>query len=214
MSGSENMSTLAEQNLILREAKKIVEALGQTFAPLCEVVLHDLRDPNNAIVKIENNLSGREVGGPATELGLARIENPDFPDLLVNYPNSFADGRIFKSTSIGLKDSSDKFVAAICINIDVSYLRSMTAYLNDFVKTLPIDGPVENLSEPKPPNIETAIQSFAASRNKDPRSLNNSEKRDIIRKLKEDGLLERRGATEQAAKTLGSSRSSIYYYLG
>src|SRR3546814_3479710 len=45
---------------------------SQTFAPFCEVVVHDLRDPDSSLVAIENPLSRRTAGDPATELGLAR----------------------------------------------------------------------------------------------------------------------------------------------
>src|ERR1700679_2575756 len=124
------MSIKTERELLLREAKKIVDALAATFAPMCEVVLHDLTDPDHAIIKIANNLSGREIGDPATEVGLARIADPNFPDVLCNYANSFSDGTPVKSTSIGLKDSKGNFFASICMNIDVSYLRATASYLN------------------------------------------------------------------------------------
>jgi YheO-like PAS domain len=53
----------ADEHLI-GEAEKIAVALGRTFPRLCEVVLHDLRDPPHAIRMIENSLSGRRVGAP------------------------------------------------------------------------------------------------------------------------------------------------------
>jgi hypothetical protein len=40
------MSIVAEHKLILPKAAKIVEALGQTLAPMYEVVLHDLIRPS------------------------------------------------------------------------------------------------------------------------------------------------------------------------
>ena len=79
-----------EDELLLREAEKIVVALGRMFPGLCEVVLHDLRNPDQSIHTIESNLSGREVGQPATELGLARMRDPDFPDVVQNYAKSFS----------------------------------------------------------------------------------------------------------------------------
>jgi predicted transcriptional regulator YheO len=207
------MSNLSEHELLLREARKIVEGLARTFAPLCEVVLHDLSDPDHSIVMIENNLSGRKVGDPATELGLARIAESEFPDLLVNYANSFDDGRDVKSTSIGLKDSSGKYVAAICLNVDVSYLTSFSAYLGDLARTAPLDGPSENLKPRNQPEISDFVQTFAANRNKDPRALSSDEKRTLIARMQDEGLLDRRGAADKVAKLIGGSRSSIYYYL-
>ena len=71
---------LNENELLLREAKKIASALGKMFAPSCEVVLHDLTHPEHAIIAIECPLSGRKIGDPATEMGLARIQDKAFPD--------------------------------------------------------------------------------------------------------------------------------------
>jgi predicted transcriptional regulator YheO len=178
------------------------------------VVLHDLRHPDCAITQIENNLSGRKVGGPATELGLARIADPEFPDVLVNYPNTFSDGRPVKSTSIGLKDSEGKFVAALCINIDISYLNSIVSYIEGFTRTSRPDVSVsESFAKPATETIPNIIYSFAASRNKDPRALSSDERRALVTQLAEQGLLERRGAADQIAKLIGASRSSIYYYM-
>lgn len=209
------MSTLSEHDLLLREAAKIVEALAGTFAPLCEVVLHDLRDPDHAIARIENNLSGRSEGEPATELGLARIADPDFPDMLVGYPNRFPDGRAVKSTSIGIRDSSGTFVAAICLNVDISYLRSMSAYLEEFTGTRPVEAPVETLAPaPSGPPLEDVIRRYASQRNKEPRALSSIEKRALIAELEAGGYLRMRGAADTVARLIGGSRSSVYYYLG
>jgi predicted transcriptional regulator YheO len=208
------VSTLTERELILREAAKIVDALGQTLAPMCEVVLHDLSRPNNAIVKIENNLSGRSPGGPATELGLARIADPDFPDILANYENRFSDGRPAKSTSIGLKDSDGNFVAAICLNMEVSYFRSIASYFQKIAQTNPLEqGRNDTIISINQPTLASEINSYAASCNKDPRSLTSDEKCELVGQLSQKGYLERRGAAEQIAQIIGSSRSSIYYYL-
>ena len=94
-----------EQHLLLEQVQHIARGLGETLAPFCEVVVHDLLHPEHAILAIHNNQSGREVGAPATELGLARIADPEFPQVLANYANRYADGRPVKSTSIGIRRS-------------------------------------------------------------------------------------------------------------
>ncbi|MBN3814997.1 PAS domain-containing protein, partial [Paraburkholderia sp. Ac-20347] len=124
-----------ENALLLREGRKIVEALGQTLAPLVEVVLHDLTTPEQSVVAISNNLSGRQVGDAATEMGLARLSDPGFPEVVANYPNRFPDGRPVKSTSIGLKNSAGEYVAAVCLNMDVSLLGAVTAGLGQLMQT-------------------------------------------------------------------------------
>lgn len=197
----------------MREASRIVSALGRTFAPLCEVVLHDLTHPEHAIVQIENNLSGRSTGDSATELGLARIVDPSFPEVLANYANKFADGRPVKSTSIGLKDKSGRYIAAICLNLDISYLKSLSAYLGELTRIQPDAAPVnEDLSRPSM-DFSAKILAFSAARNRDPRALSSDEKGEIIKQLLEEGALERRGAAEKIASIIGVSRSNLYYYI-
>lgn len=198
----------------MREASKVASALGEMFAPFCEVVLHDLTDPEHAIVQIENNLSGRVVGDAATELGLARMADSTFPDVIANYANSFEDGRPVKSTSIGLKDKSGNFIAALCLNFDISYLRSISVYLNELTKTSETPTFVsEVLTHHHRDDVSRRINAYAAARNRDPRALTPDEKRELLRQLADEGELERRGAAERIAAIIGVTRSNVYYYL-
>lgn len=207
------MSANSDRELILREAARIVDALAETFAPICEVVLHDLSNPRHAIVKIENNVSGRSVGDPATELGLTRIANPDFPDKVINYANTLSDGRVVKSTSVGLKDSNGNYVAAICLNMDTSYLNGFADYLRILTATRNVDGELERIQGPRSEDVANFVRAYALARNKAPKSLDSREKRALIAQLQEEGLMALKGSIDDVAKELGLSRSSIYYYL-
>lgn len=198
----------------MQEACKIATGLAETLAPLCEVVVHDLTNPEHAIVHIENNLSGRAVGDSATELGLARMADPNFPDVVANYANSFADGRPAKSTSIGLRDKSGQFVAAICINMDLSYLKSISGYLNELTKVKAGENTIrETLSGTRQDFLHEKILAFSARKNRDPRSLTSGERRELVKMLADDGELDRRGAADQIGAIIGVSRSNVYYYL-
>ena len=204
----------AENALLLREGAKIVEALGKMFAPFCEVVLHDLSRSDASIVAIECPLSGRKVGEPVTEMGLARIRDPAFPDVVQNYPNSFPDGRPVKSTSIGLRNSEGKFVAALCLNLDVSMFSSMQKVLEQFTASGQDFAPVrETLRGRSLDDVRHAIEHFAAQRNAQPRGLRLAQRRELIQELETSGLLQLRGAASIAADVLGISRTSIYNAL-
>jgi predicted transcriptional regulator YheO len=204
----------SDREWLLDEAKKIGAALAETFAPLCEVVVHDLTNPAHTIVQISNNLSGRSVGDAATEMGLARMTDPTFPDVIACYANSFADGRPAKSTSVGLRDKSGAYVAAICLNVDVSYLRAVGGYLHALTEVRPGPEAVAEVLSGKPrTSLSAKILSFAAQRNRDPRALSGDEKRELLRRLAAEGELEIRGAAEQIGAIIGVSRSNVYYYL-
>lgn len=204
---------MTENELLLREGKKIVEALGKMFAPCCEVVLHDLTHPEHAIVAIEGNLSGRSVGEPATELGVARIKDPKFPDVIQNYPNRFPDGRAAKSTSIGIRNSKGQFIGAICLNLDVSLFASMQQSLS---KLISVDDDAEVMPETlrarSVEEIRAAIDTYAAQRNQTARGLSAPEKRNLVRDLNERGFLQIKNAVPVVADYLGVSRATIYNY--
>lgn len=205
---------MTENQLLLRESAKIVEALGKTLQPLVEVVLHDLTQPEHAIVAIANNLSGRKEGDAATEIGLARIKDPKFPEVLQNYPNCFPDGRPAKSTSIGLKNSKGEYVAAICLNLDVSMINAVTASLGQLTQIQEQQIPIrESFTSVNVTAIADALEAFAARLNTTPRALSADQRRNAIRQLTEAGLMDLKNSQRVAAEVLGVARSTIYSYI-
>jgi predicted transcriptional regulator YheO len=205
---------LTENQLLLREGQKIVEALGGMLAPLVEVVLHDLTDPEHAIVAIANNLSGRNIGDATSEIGLARIMDPDFPAIVQSYPNRFPDGRPAKSTSIGLKNSSGVYVAAICLNMDISMLTSTANCVLQLVQTQVAQiGIRESLAPRKLEEVRMSLERFAAAHNTTPRAMTLEQRRESVRELASNGLLDLKNALTEVANTLGVARSTVYTYL-
>ncbi|MCX4775613.1 helix-turn-helix transcriptional regulator [Streptomyces sp. NBC_01264] len=205
--------TEADEHLI-REVEKIVVGLGRMFPGLCEVVLHDLRDPQNAVRAIENNLSGRAVGDSATELGLRRISDPQYPTVIQNYANRFPDGRPAKSTSIGIKNAAGEYIAALCLNLDVSVLSPVTLTLSNLIATDGTHGeqPVESLRDRNAQELRHVVEALSAERGSTPRSLSRTDKRALVRRLREDGYFDSRDAAQAMADLLGVSRATVYNY--
>ncbi|GGC66630.1 helix-turn-helix transcriptional regulator [Undibacterium terreum] len=201
-----------EQALLLNQLKQIAQGLGATFAPFCEVVVHDLLDPKHAVLAIHNNLSGRAVGHPATELGLARILDPDFEQVIANYANQFPDGRQAKSTSIGIKDGDGNYIAALCMNVDLTLFNSFQAAMSQFVSVDTANAPKEMLDPASADLIRDRIDQFVARLATTPRALKAAERRALLQELKTAGLLDARRAMETIAAHLGVSRASVYNY--
>jgi len=196
---------------LLEMLDHIAEGLGQTFAPFCEVVVHDLRNPENAIHAIENGLSGRQVGQSVTELGLARIRDPEFPAVIANYANAFPDGRKVKSTSIGIKDEHGEYVAALCLNVDLTLFQSFQSAMSQFTRI--DDSEVREHLEPgsgQSERIHARIDAFAAARATTPRSLKPADRKQLVQELRKEGFLEIRRGAEIAAAHMGVSRATVY----
>jgi predicted transcriptional regulator YheO len=200
----------ADREILFDQLKQIAQGLGETFAPFCEVVLHDLTDPKNAIVAIHNNLSGRKSGQPATELGLARIADPNYAQVISNYANKFADGRQAKSTSVGIKDASGEYVAALCLNVDLTLFQGLQSAIGQFVSVDAQNGPRESLNPASADAIRARVDQFAARRATTPRALNAEDRRTLLRELKDAGCMEVRRSSEIIAAHLGISRATVY----
>lgn len=196
---------------LLEMLRNMAEGLGETFAPFCEVVVHDLSNPKNAIYAIENNLSGRQVGQSVTELGLARIRDPEYPAVIANYANTFSDGRKVKSTSIGVKDESGEYVAALCLNVDLTLFQSFQGAIAQFTRIDDKDVH-EHLDAGggHSERIHARIDEFAAARATTSRSLKPADRKQLVQELKKAGLLEVRRGAEIAAAHMGVSRATVY----
>lgn len=201
-----------EQMLLLEQLQQVADGLARTFAPFCEVVLHDLLEPQHSVLAIHNNLSGRAVGQPTTELGLARIMDPDYPQVLANYPNKFADGRQAKSTSIGIKDSSGSYIAALCMNVDLTLFQNFQSAIGQFVAVDGARAPQESLDPAGADAIRSRIDQFAARLAATPRSLKTPARKALLQELRAAGLLDVRRAMEIIAEHLGVSRAAVYTY--
>ena len=204
-------STAAHQTL-LDQIDQIALGLAATFAPFCEVVVHDLRDPAHTVLAIHNNLSGRSVGEPATGLGLERIADAAYPQVIANYGNQFADGRPAKSTAIGLKDGRGHYIAALCLNVDLTLFNSMQQALAQFSRIDPGHAVRDSLDPAGAAAIRARIDAFAARLASTPRALKADERRTLLRELKQSGCLEVRRAMETVALHLGVSRAAVYSY--
>ena len=199
----------AGQALLLSQLEKIAEGIAATFEPFCEVVVHDLTDPKHAIACLKNNLSGRQVGDPATELGLARILDKEYPQVLASYPNQFSDGRQVKSSSIGIKDINGRYVAALCLNMDISMFQSLSVFLDKLVSTTPTSAR-DTLDPGNASLLRAKIDEFSASLATTPRALNKKDRKTLVRTLKQQGFLEIRNAAAVVAQHLGVSRATVY----
>lgn len=130
----------ADTARFLTNFKRIVRLIGDSFPDTgIEILLHDLTNPATALCMIKNNVTGRDVEAPATNLVLdlkrRRIQKQD----KLNYELNIG-ARKFKCTTIPIFRGSDGLVGAICINVDVNYLTDEILQhadkLHDFIAAL------------------------------------------------------------------------------
>jgi predicted transcriptional regulator YheO len=106
----------------LENYQRIVRLVGNSFPDTgIEILLHNLSNPAKALCHIENNVTGRNVGAPATnlvhDLKTRRLQNQD----KLNYELNIGS-RKFKCTTIPIYREGLGLVGAICINVDYHYI--------------------------------------------------------------------------------------------
>lgn len=107
----------------LENYKRIVRLIGESFPDLgIEILLHNLSNPGKSLYAIENNVTGRKLEAGATnlvyDLKLRKMREED----KLNYELNIG-ARKFKCTTIPIFRKEYGLVGAICINIDVNYLK-------------------------------------------------------------------------------------------
>lgn len=106
----------------LENYERIVRLIGESFPDAgIEILLHNLSNPAKALAQLHNNVTGRNVGAPATnlvhDLKTRRLQNQD----KLNYELNIGS-RKFKCTTIPIYREKLGLVGAMCINVDFRYL--------------------------------------------------------------------------------------------
>jgi len=99
----------------------LMDFFAELLGPRTEVVLHDTSDLSRSIVALTNgHVSGRSVGGPATDLVLKVLQNHehDDRDYLANYLAESRTGGTFRSSTFFIRDAGGDVVGMLCLNID------------------------------------------------------------------------------------------------
>ncbi|HYE09735.1 MAG TPA: PAS domain-containing protein [Patescibacteria group bacterium] len=203
---------------ILKNMIPLVEGIANTFGKNCEVVLHDVRNPDNSIVTIANgHVTNRVVGGPMSEYGLADLRKGSFDKNRVNYLKKTKDGRILKSTSMYIKDEQDKLIGFLCINLDISEFTVMRNIINEFTfinddmnfVSAEGNGTEDTINDVLARIVDKVLESMG----KPVAFLSKEEKVHIVQLLEGQGVFLVKGAIDYVAKVLCVSRYTIYNYL-
>jgi len=206
----------AEQ--VLATLATLVEPLSRTIPADCEVVLHDLRRLPNSIVAIAGDITGRNVGGPATDLLLRKAAAGTIATT-VGYETRLPDGRSLRSTTVVVRDAEGTAVAALCINTDVSIWRAVKAIAESM---LPEESPTEQHTEQPPeekffPDIdELAKHLLAEAIDACGAPVDLMQKRHkiaVVKGLKDGGFFMLKESVEMAAHALQVTRFTVYNYL-
>lgn len=216
---------------ILEFYKGMIDFWADFLGSDTEIVLHDIENLDRSIVYIKNNFSGRQIGGPITDLGLKIIKERKYhdKDYFVNYISKTSTGKILRSSTKFIKDGDGKLVAMMCVNIDVTKYKEFEDHLNFLIrgerKSLE-EKPGEGLGKDNHKNhveetLNTSVEDVVRNMVNDVMSssivpverMTNDEKYDIISQLNEKGIFLLKGSVKEIASKLKVSETTVYRYI-
>lgn len=195
----------------------IAQGIAATFEKYMEVVIHDLTQPENSLIFIAGNVTGRKIGAPITNIILETLKQKgDQAPNLIGYQTTTKDGKILKSSTIFIRDDEGKIIGCLCINFDLTDFLTCREILDFFTKTE--KGIDNNNQEEKFFNdvneaMEEIVQSVLDNYPTPKKLMEKEDKLVIVRRLDEKGVFLVKGAIDYVANILGVSRYTIYNYL-
>ncbi|MCT9078257.1 helix-turn-helix transcriptional regulator [Streptomyces fulvoviolaceus] len=202
----------AERNAILAALTPVVDGIAATFGPVCEVVLHDYRNPEKSAVAVAGSVTGRSVGGAMSEIGMRMLARGDEAADELNYVTRTPTGQLVKSSTMVLRDSTGAVFGALCVNVDVTAANQVHALLGALAGsgTAAAEPPVTTFGD----DIDSVVDAMLDEhRHRSWAALDRAGRLDLFRSLDERGVFAVRRAIEQVAGRLGISRASAYSYL-
>ncbi|MDT0473566.1 PAS domain-containing protein [Streptomyces sp. DSM 41014] len=205
----------AERDAIVAALKPVVDGIAATFGPVCEVVLHDYRRPEESVVAVAGSVTGREVGGAMSEIGLRLLARGDEAADDLNYVTRTRSGGLVKSSTMMLRDSTGGVFGALCVNVDVTAVGEAHALLGALagLTGAPAETPVTTFGNDIDAVVDAVLETHPLGTHRSWAGLDRAGRVDLFRSLDDQGVFALRRAAEQVGARLGISRASAYSYL-
>ena len=218
MATSSTFESAAEVLATFGRAMKAIAAAG---GPSCEVVLHNLDgtdvDLGHTIMAIENgHVTGREVGGPSTSIGLEVQKDPHGDHDAYGYRGFTSDGRELRCSSTYYRNASGRIIAALCINVDLSAVQQAKFLLDALLPEQQAESavqPDEYFGRDLVSVMDTMITEAIREVGRPVAQMSRDEKIAVLQRLDARGATQMRKSVETIAVRLGISRVTAYAYL-
>ena len=194
--------------------------IARQFGKDCEVCIHDLsvKDLEHTIIFIINgHVSGRKIGDGASKVVLETLEAIEKGDIIVDhlgYRTTTQDGRILKSSTVFLKDSTGKYRWVLGINYDVTALMNVDAALQSITT---VESHDSNGGGQIPLNVndllDNLINQSVKRIGKPPALMNKEEKIQAIQFLRDAGAFLITKSGDKVSNFYGISKFTLYSYI-
>jgi predicted transcriptional regulator YheO len=194
----------------------VAEAIAQTFGKNCEVVLHDLTNPqSSAIYVVNGHVTGRKVGQSFHHLITQVLLSNKFQnDFVANYRTETADNKMIKSTTALIRNPMGEVIGALCINYDLSHFEALKDIIIDFSQFEQGSGSVQDSAVPYDnvrEIVDKLIDRIIDKERVD--EMDRNQKLQLVKFMNDKGVFLIKGSVEKVADLLKVSKVTMYSYL-
>lgn len=195
----------------------IAELIVKTFGEDVEVVLHDLRHPQNSVIYVANGrVTGRTLGESFQHLISKALDSTDSDDSIL--PNYYFEqnGRKIRSSSLFIRDDDGELIGALCINIDTTRALAQAKWLESLVPGLQLSINSENKNNHRESSdqaddiLQTVNALIDRILEENPNPKNRDERLQLIRFMETRGVFLVKGALDRVAEKLKMSKVTLY----
>lgn len=191
----------------------IADMIASTFGNKCEVIVHDLSQPETSVVYVAGQVTGRKIGQSFDHLIKNVLLNKEFRNNQAdNYIFHTPDGRTIKSSSALIQENGET-IGMLCINYDLTVGQSFYQEMASFYCVSP-EPPVNTEVDVKDDVvsiIDDLINNILGTA--DTTQLNRKKCVELVKFMDDKGIFLVKGALEKVATRLGVSKVTIYSYL-
>jgi len=199
---------------VLVVLKALVPSLAQALGSGAEVVLHELSHPEDSVIAIAGDVTGRKVGAHLTNLVLHLLREDMTGSDVINYANRTADGRYLRSSTLFIHDEKGQAIACLCLNFDLTKWMVVKHLIDNYCEAVPLE---EGVQETFTSNIESlleeSIEQAVARRGIPVAMMKKEHKLRVVQELDSHGVFLVKRAVSIVAQSLRVSRFTIYNYL-
>lgn len=193
----------------LEEITTIAKAITNLFSPIGETTFIQVFDD----FYTSESFRGKFNEGTETEREnkkilqeLKKILKSGVPQ----YYNRVYKGKNWKCVAIPLVESKNNYI--LIVNFDVVFFQSMRSFIDQIIPSEDLQtGEKHNFSSLS--TIQSVIGDYCFKNNLNPIFLKQKHKKEIVKMLEKEGLLELKNSINLTSQILGVSRATIYNYL-
>jgi predicted transcriptional regulator YheO len=187
----------------------VVDCIADLLGERAEVVLHEVKKPDNSIIKIRNGyITGRKMGGPLTDLGFYMLrESGRRIETLGVYRSRTESGELLTCNAANLRNEEGEIEAILCINI-LTPEQTSDASLNQEGNRQP-----EHFQTNITQIMERMVSGTLEQHNLNGRVATREKRLELIQALDARGVFLSRGAVKLVSKALGIASPTVYKYI-